>query len=124
MAKWECIICGWVYDEAKGDPDNGVAAGTLWDDVPEDWLCPDCGVGKEDFQLIEEAPAPAAPHHEAVQTEENKAPVIVIGTGMAGYYFADEFRKHDKDTPLIMISSDDGRSYSKPMLSTGYTKNH
>ncbi len=123
MAKWECIICGWVYDEVTGDPDNGVAPGTLWDDVSDEWLCPDCGVGKEDFQLIEEGPPPAA-HHAPVQAEVNKAPVVVIGTGMAGYYFADEFRKHDKDTPLIMISADDGRSYSKPMLSTGYTKNH
>lgn len=124
MAKWECIICGWVYDEEKGDPDNGVAAGTLWDDVPEEWLCPDCGVGKEDFQLIEEAPAPAAPHHEQQRVEVDRSPVVVIGTGMAGYGFADEFRKHDKDTPLILISADDGRSYAKPMLSTGYTKGH
>lgn len=124
MAKWECIICGWVYDEETGDPDNGVPAGTLWDDVPEDWLCPDCGVGKEDFQLLEEAPAPAAPHHEQQQVAESNAPVVVIGTGMAGYNFADEFRKHNQDTPLILISNDDGRAYSKPMLSTGYTKNH
>jgi rubredoxin-NAD+ reductase len=124
MAKWECIICGWVYDEEIGDPDNGVAAGTLWDDVPEDWLCPDCGVGKEDFQLLEEAPAPAAPHHEQQHTDEGNAPIVVIGTGMAGYNFADEFRKHNLDTPLILISGDDGRSYSKPMLSTGYTKNY
>ena len=53
MSKWECIVCGWVYDEATGDPDSGIAAGTRWEDIPDDWLCPDCGVGKEDFEMIE-----------------------------------------------------------------------
>ena len=125
MAKWECIICGWVYDEVTGDPENGVPAGTLWDDVSEEWLCPDCGVGKDDFQLLDEPAAPAAPHHEQqTHVAVDKAPVVVIGTGMAGYNFADEFRKHNQDTPLILLTSDDGRWYSKPMLSTGYTKNH
>lgn len=50
--KYECIVCGYIYDEAEGAPDDGIAPGTLWDDVPEDWLCPDCGVGKEDFEPI------------------------------------------------------------------------
>lgn len=50
--KFECIVCGLIYDEAEGVPDDGIAAGTLWEDVPEDWLCPDCGVGKEDFEQI------------------------------------------------------------------------
>ncbi len=52
MAKYECIVCGWVYDEEKGDPDSGVAAGTKWDDLPEDWVCPMCGASKEDFELL------------------------------------------------------------------------
>lgn len=123
MSKWECIVCGWIYDEAKGDPENGVPAGTRWEDVPEDWLCPDCGVGKEDFELIEQSAEPDVPHHEQEETDHVKAPVIIIGTGLAGYGVAKEFRKYDQDTPLILISGDDGRSYSKPMLSTGYTKN-
>jgi rubredoxin len=50
--KYECIVCGYIYDEAAGAPEDGVAAGTLWKDVPEDWLCPDCGVGKEDFEAL------------------------------------------------------------------------
>lgn len=53
MRKWECIVCGWVYDEELGDPESGVAPGTAWEDVPDDWMCPDCGVGKEDFEMIE-----------------------------------------------------------------------
>lgn len=123
MSKWECIVCGWVYDEETGDPDSGIAAGTKWEDVPEDWLCPDCGVGKEDFELIETSEPAAVPHHEEATTDEQKAPVVIIGTGLAGYGLAREFRKHDQDTPLILVTNDDGRSYSKPMLSTGYTKN-
>ncbi|MCL2605442.1 MAG: rubredoxin [Defluviitaleaceae bacterium] len=46
--KFECV-CGYVYDEAAGDPDNGIAAGTKWEDVPEDFTCPLCGLGKDEF---------------------------------------------------------------------------
>ena len=53
MKKWQCIVCGLIYNEADGWPDDGIAPGTLWQDVPEDWLCPDCGVGKMDFEMIE-----------------------------------------------------------------------
>lgn len=125
MTKWECIICGWVYDEAKGDPDSGIAPGTRWDDIPNDWLCPDCGVGKEDFEMIEVAgDVSEVPHHEDEDTTDHvAAPVVILGTGLAGYGLAREFRRHDAETPLILITNDDGRSYSKPMLSTGYTKN-
>jgi len=123
MRKWECIVCGLIYDEAEGWPDDGIEPGTKWEDVPEDWLCPDCGVGKEDFELLAEEAAEQTPHHEEPVADEALAPVIILGTGMAGYGLAKEFRKHDTDTPLILITSDDGRAYSKPMLSTGYTKN-
>ena len=49
MMKYVCEVCGYIYDEEQGDPENGVAPGTQWADVPEDWLCPLCGVGKEVF---------------------------------------------------------------------------
>ena len=123
MSKWECIVCGLIYDEKEGWPDDGIAPGTKWEDVPEDWLCPDCGVGKEDFELLEEAVEEDVPHHEEPAVDKEHAPVVILGTGLAGYGLAKEFRKHDSDTPLILITSDDGRSYSKPMLSTGYTRN-
>ena len=51
--KWECIVCGLIYDEELGWPDDGIEPGTAWEDVPEDWLCPECGVGKADFDMIE-----------------------------------------------------------------------
>ena len=47
--KYVCELCGWVYDEELGDPDNGIAPGTKWEDLPEDFVCPLCGVGKDDF---------------------------------------------------------------------------
>lgn len=121
MAQWECIVCGWIYDEAKGDPEHGIAPGTKWADVPEEWLCPDCGVGKESFELI------AGSEQEETRDDSlgnhTQAPIVVIGTGLAGYNLVKEFRRLDTNTPVIMITSDDGRSYSKPMLSTGFTKN-
>ena len=50
---WMCIICGWIYDEEKGAPSEGLAPGTRWEDVPDYWTCPDCGAAKEDFDLVE-----------------------------------------------------------------------
>jgi rubredoxin len=51
--QWVCVICGWIYDEAAGVPEEGIAPGTRWADVPADWRCPLCDVGKEDFALVE-----------------------------------------------------------------------
>ena len=50
MKKYVCKPCGYIYDPVVGDPDNGVPAGTAWEKVPENWVCPVCGVGKEDFE--------------------------------------------------------------------------
>ena len=133
MKVWECLVCGWLYDEAKGWPEDGIAPGTAWQDVPEDWLCPECGVGKEDFEMVELAGNDNAAidgvdekANEGIQAVvDNTAinpPVVIIGTGLAGYNLAREFRKLDKETPLLLITTDDGCCYSKPMLSTGFTR--
>ncbi|PXX68979.1 rubredoxin [Nocardia tenerifensis] len=50
---FQCIQCGFEYDEAKGWPDDGIAPGTRWDDIPDDWTCPDCGAAKADFYMVE-----------------------------------------------------------------------
>jgi rubredoxin len=50
---WMCLICGWMYDEATGDPEHGIAAGTAWAAVPMNWTCPECGARKEDFDMVE-----------------------------------------------------------------------
>ena len=54
MQKYECTVCGYVYDPAIGDPDNDIPAGTSFEDLPRDWVCPDCGVEKEWFEPYED----------------------------------------------------------------------
>ena len=49
MKKYRCTVCDWIYDPAVADPEGGIAAGTAFEDIPNDWVCPVCGVGKEDF---------------------------------------------------------------------------
>jgi len=53
MKSWQCLVCGFIYEQEHGWPEDGIAAGTSWNDVPEDWVCPDCGVGKSDFEMVE-----------------------------------------------------------------------
>jgi rubredoxin len=50
---WMCLICGWIYDEAQGAPDEGIAPGTPWEQVPMNWTCPECGARKEDFEMVQ-----------------------------------------------------------------------
>jgi len=54
MKKYRCIVCGWIYDPAQGDPDGGIAPGTPFEDIPDEWSCPLCGVGKDQFEPVEE----------------------------------------------------------------------
>lgn len=54
MDKYRCTVCDWIYDPAVGDPEGGIAAGTAFEDIPEDWVCPLCGVGKDQFEKVEE----------------------------------------------------------------------
>jgi rubredoxin len=54
MKKYRCIMCGYIYDPAVGDPDNGADAGTAFEDLPDGWVCPDCGVGKDEFELVKD----------------------------------------------------------------------
>jgi len=52
MKTYMCVVCGFVYDEAEGRPEDGIAPGIRWADVPADWMCPDCSVGKERFEMV------------------------------------------------------------------------
>lgn len=113
--KWQCRICAFIYEEAKGLPEEGIAPGTSWDDIPDDWRCPDCGVSKAEFDMVEITTK--------TDTRESKIassgkPVIILGSGLAGYGLAKEFRKYNKSQPVILITRDNGDVYSKPMLST------
>ncbi|RZU99688.1 rubredoxin [Spiribacter vilamensis] len=50
---WMCVVCGWIYEEEDGLPDEGIEPGTRWEDIPDDFACPECGAGKSDFEMIE-----------------------------------------------------------------------
>lgn len=52
MTKYECLVCNYIYDPEKGDPDNGIAPGTPFENIPDDWVCPLCQVGKEEFEAV------------------------------------------------------------------------
>ena len=125
MARWECIVCGLIYDEKEGWPEDGIAPGTKWEDVPEDWTCPDCGVGKADFELIPGSDAEDTTA-ETADTGAASGPivrsVVVIGSGLAGYGLVRELRRKDEAVAITVLTSDGGEGYSKPMISTGYTK--
>lgn len=56
MKKYRCISCGYIYDPEKGDPENGIAPGTSFEDLPDDWVCPECSAGKYDFEPVEDEP--------------------------------------------------------------------
>ena len=117
MKTWICLVCGWIYDEAKGDEKEGFAPRTLWADIPDDWVCPECGIGKEDFDMMEvkTAALSAAVSSEILDSD----PIIIIGSGMAAYNLAKEIRKIDQTVRLVMICADEGSFYIKPNLSNG-----
>ncbi|PRA26232.1 rubredoxin-NAD(+) reductase [Pseudomonas poae] len=121
MKKWLCIICGWIYDEALGWPDDGIAPGTRWEDIPEDWLCPECKVGKADFEMIEiSEPVTAvkvAPVVAPVEATVVSGPVVIIGSGHAGYGLAQALRKQDPNLEIRVLTRESGHAYSKPALS-------
>jgi rubredoxin len=54
MEKWVCEVCGYVYDPEKGDPESDIEPGTIFEDLPDDWICPECGASKDEFEIYEE----------------------------------------------------------------------
>lgn len=127
MKKWLCVICGLIYDEALGWPDDGIVAGTRWEDVPEDWLCPECKVGKADFEMIEiSEPVKAVAASAVISTQPSKAtpttqptaqPIVIIGSGHAGYGLAQALRKADPQLDIRVLTEESGHLYAKPALS-------
>ena len=72
MKKYVCDVCGWVYDPAVGDPENGIEPGTAFEDIPDDWVCPLCGVGKDEFSPVDNTCTPDNPELQALLTGEPK----------------------------------------------------
>ncbi|MFG1397820.1 FAD-dependent oxidoreductase [Roseixanthobacter pseudopolyaromaticivorans] len=110
-----CRACGMIYDEKDGDPDSGIAPGTRFADIPEDWECPICGVRKSDFEpYVHSAPA-AAP---APAVQRAHAPgVVIVGAGIAGRAVAEAVRALDSHVPITLVTSCSGDVYHKPELS-------
>lgn len=140
-----CRACGLIYDEAEGDPDGGLPPGTRFEDIPDDWVCPLCGVSKADFELIEPAsratrlpqlacppdasPAPsAAPLSAAAEgtvgarSRAEADGVVVIGAGHAGWQMVRALRERDAALPITLVSADEGDVYDKPMLSVAFSR--
>ncbi|WP_298810806.1 FAD-dependent oxidoreductase [uncultured Psychrobacter sp.] len=116
MKKWLCIVCGWVYDEAKGWPADGIAPGTRWEDIPEDWLCPDCQVTKADFEMLDITDEEEESIGNAI-VDNTIEPIVIIGSGHAGYQLASALRSQSPDLSITLFTADDGSVYSKPALS-------
>ena len=118
MKTYECRICGWIYDEAKGCPEEGIAAGTRWEDIPDDWCCPACGASKDEFDMVAvAATTDIAPTPEGSKAKLDSASLVIVGTGLAAYTLAREFRKLDAQATLILVTRDGGGAYAKPSLS-------
>ncbi len=122
-----CRACGLLYDEAKGDEDSGLPAGTRFADIPEDWYCPLCGVGKSDFSLYE------APTRDTLRTQADggtpvargsrAAPgVVIVGAGRAGWQIAQALRAGDAQLPITLVTACTGDVYDKPLLSVAMAR--
>lgn len=136
-----CRACGLIYNEAFGDPDSGLEAGTRFEDIPDAWMCPICGVGKGDFEPyiahgVGDRPAMAVRQSDintgsGAHGGRNRrdhgvggthAPVVIIGAGIAGWSAAAAIRAQDATRPVTLVSACNGDVYSKPMLSVAFAR--
>lgn len=117
--KYLCRACGLIYDEKLGDPDSGLAPGTRFEDIPDDWECPLCGVTKEDFELLAAEPMQACQGGVQVNSSES---IVVIGAGISGWSVVDELKKADPNLPVTLISACSADLYHKPELSIALSK--
>ena len=127
---WEvfiCRACGLLYDESQGDEDSGLAAGTRFADIPDDWACPLCGVTKSDFEAyVSEAPV-RQPRRPADSTPRRasatrQAGTVIVGAGRAGWQMAQALRSRDADMPITLVTSCNGDVYDKPLLSVALAR--
>ena len=116
--KYICKVCGLIYDEAEGDLDSGLAPGTRFEDIPDDWYCPLCLVTKADFIPLEEmAHAVADTSDQPKHKVSNHSDILIIGSGYAGWQVAESVRKALPKAEITLITADDGIVYPKPSLS-------
>jgi rubredoxin-NAD+ reductase len=125
LGRWLCEACGLVYDEARGDPDSGLAPGTRFEDVPEDWRCPVCGVTKADFRPIAPRPAAGAARAPAAAPRTARPAgdgVVIVGSGTAGWAVARALREGGWSGAITVVTACDGTAYPKPWLSVALAR--
>jgi rubredoxin-NAD+ reductase len=117
-----CKVCGLIYDERLGDVDSGLAAGTRFDDIPDDWACPICGVGKADFEPHDPVAAARPASARAAATAARQAGIVVVGAGRAGWQVVQALRAEGCTAPITVVSSCNGDVYDKPQLSVAVAR--
>ncbi len=123
--RYLCKACGLIYDEADGDPDSGLAPGTRFADIPDEWMSPICGLGKADFELcvlrdrtaVRSLQSGAANRVRASTFKRHAKPIVVAGAGAAGWAVAQALRDSGFDGELTMVTGCSGDRYHKPQLS-------
>jgi rubredoxin-NAD+ reductase len=115
-----CRVCGLVYDEKLGDPDSGLAPGTRFEDIPDDWYCPVCHVTKADFEPYELKVASSEPMARIASV--GATGVVIVGSGVAGWSVAQAVRRTDVSIPITMVTGCNGDVYHKPELSVALSR--
>ena len=114
-----CRACGLIYDEEEGDPDSGLAPGTRFEDIPDDWECPLCGVTKTDFELFERPEITVSDQ----PVQFNREPgIVVVGAGIAGWSAVEAIRTLDTTVPITLVTACNGDVYHKPELSVAISR--
>lgn len=121
-----CKTCGFIYDQALGDVDSGLAPGTAFADIPDDWQCPLCGVRKSDFMSLEAYAAEQQAQQQGqiprLRRASGKAggedTTVILGSGVAGWQVAAQLRAYDPKRTIHLLTADQGVPYRKPALST------
>jgi rubredoxin---NAD+ reductase len=123
-----CKACGLIYDEALGDPDSGLTPGTRFEDIPDAWMCPICGVGKGDFELSvvkkrNTSPVISSSSANLLRATRNALPIVIAGAGIAGWAVAQALRDNGFEGDIVMLSNSDGARYYKPQISVACASN-
>lgn len=120
--KYICRACGLIYDEALGDPDSGLVAGTRFEDIPDDWECPLCGVTKLDFEPYVALDYTSISDDSSPFIKNSAEQIIIVGAGLAGWSAAENIRRLDLNRPITIISACEANVYHKPELSVAFSR--
>ena len=128
-----CKACGYIYRERDGDPDSGLAPGTRFEDIPEDWYCPVCGVTKADFVLLDrrqnerrQTQRPISPVSDLTsrrsRADKRDFDVVIVGGGTAAWTVAETLREFSEELTIAIIAQCDADRYDKPLLSVAIAR--